>query len=380
VRHHAEAQDILIVDESGHPKKGTKTACVHRDYCGASGKVDNCVMSVHLCYAGFDGQFRTMIDSDLYLPKEGWNDSQRRRAAGIPEAVVYRPKYDIALEQVRRALANGVRPGWVIADEWYGQKPAFIAGLEALGQRFMLEIPQNLMGWSEMPRDIDTPRSQVRNMVRWGKTMRGQPWVKFHLKDTGMGAMVWEAKATPLWMKREGRVVGPYWLVAARNVLDPDEVKYFLSNASGGVPLEVILHVGFSRWPVERTLEDEKSELGLSHFEVRKYPAVLRHLRITQVSHLFLARQTQRLREKKSGGDDLPGEGRSQRATGRDLIESGGSKEASLEGRRNPSLHPAAERRLPSLPHQESSPPTTRSRNPRREASLLYSPAERIAL
>ncbi len=93
-------------------------------------------------------------------------------------------------------------------------------------------------------------------------------------------------------------MVGPYWLVAARNVLDRDEIKYFLSDASPGVPLEVILHVAFHRWSVERTLEDEKDELGLDHFEVRKYVSVLRHLRITQVSHLFLARQTERLRKK----------------------------------------------------------------------------------
>ena len=64
------------------------------------------------------------------------------------------------------------------------------------------------------------------------------------------------------------------------------------------MPLETILHVAFSRWPVERCIEDEKSELGLSHFECRKYAAVLRHMRITQLSHLFLARQTQRLAEK----------------------------------------------------------------------------------
>jgi SRSO17 transposase len=296
----AEPQAIAIVDESGHPKKGNKTAGVHRDYCGSSGKIDNCVMTVHLCYASFDGKFRTMVDSDLYLPKDGWNDPQRRRAAGIPDDVVYRPKYDIALEQVGRALANGLRPGWVTADEWYGQKPAFLEGLEALGLRFVLEIPKDLMGWTRPPADADTPRGEVRHLCRWSKAMRDQPWEKFHIKDTGMGPMVWEVRVASFWMRRGKEIVGPYWLVVARDVLDPQTIKYFLSNASGGVPCEVILHVAFSRWPIERTLEDEKSELGLSHFEVRKYLGVVRHLRLTQVSHLFLARQTQRLAGKKS--------------------------------------------------------------------------------
>src|SRR5882724_356671 len=118
-RDHAEDQAIGIIDESGHPKKGSKTACVQRQYCGNTGKIDNCVMSVHLCYASFDGRFRTMIDSDLYLPQTGWDDdADRRREADIPDSVVYRPKHRIALEQLRRALDNGMRFGWIVADEW----------------------------------------------------------------------------------------------------------------------------------------------------------------------------------------------------------------------------------------------------------------------
>ncbi|HVZ83953.1 MAG TPA: IS701 family transposase [Terracidiphilus sp.] len=379
-REHAEAQGILIVDESGHPKKGNKTACVHREYCGASGKIDNCVMSVHLCYASFDGQFRTMIDSDLYLPEKGWNDQARRREAGIPEALVYRPKYQIALEQVQRAKDNGICPGWVVADEWYGQKPAFIAGLEALARRFVLEIPKNVMGWTREPKSPDTPRGQVRNLVRWSKEMRDQEWIKFHIKDTGMGPMVWEARAASFWMWREGRVVGPYWLLAARDVLDPQTIKYFLSNASGGVPEEVILHVGFARWPVERTLEDEKSELGLSHFEVRKYPAILRHLRITQVSHLFLARQTRRLREKKSGGDHLPGAGCGQRHARRPDAEPAGPDLSPDQSRQDHPRHSSQKRQSPRLPRQRSSETITPSESPRRDTPLLHSAAERIAL
>jgi hypothetical protein len=164
--------------------------------------------------------------------------------------------------------------------------------------RFVLEIMKNLMGWIRLPANAGTPRGEVQNLARWSSPMLDQGWIEFHIKDTGMGAMVWEARAAPLWIKRGDAVAGPYWLVAAHERLHPETSKYFLSNASAGVPLEVLLHVGFSRWPVERCLEDEKSELGQSHFEVMKYDGVLRHLRITQVSHLFLARQTKRLAEK----------------------------------------------------------------------------------
>ena len=126
--------------------------------------------------------------------------------------------------------------------------------------------------------------------------------------------MLFRSKFAPCWLPRAGGVVGPYWLVVARNVLNRDEVKYFVSNAGAGVPLSVILHVAFRRWSVERCLQDEKSELGLSHFEVRCYPALKRHLLITQVSHLFLARQTQRLRGEKSGVDSAASPRRDRRA------------------------------------------------------------------
>jgi SRSO17 transposase len=282
-RDHAEDQAIGIIDESGHPKKGDKTACVQRQYCGNTGKIDNCVMSVHLCYAGFDGAFRAMIDSDLYLPENGWDEPERCREAGIPESLTYHPKHQIGLEQVRRAVENGVPLSWVVADEWYGEKPSFIEGLEQLSLRFVLEIPKNLMGWAHEPDDANTSRGEVQNLVRWSRPMLYQPWTAFHIKDTNKGAMVWEVRAAPFWMKRGRQVAGPYWLIAARDRLDGKTVKYFLSNASSGVPLEAILHVAFSRWPVERCIEDEKSELGLSHFECRKYTAVLRHMRITQL-------------------------------------------------------------------------------------------------
>ena len=168
-----------------------------------------------------------------------------------------------------------------------------------------------------------------------------------------MGAMVWEARSAPFWIKRDNAVVGPYWLIAAHERLRPETSKYFLSNASAGVPLEVLLHVGFSRWPVERCLEDEKSELGLSHFEVRKYDGVLRHLRITQVSHLFLARQTQRLAEKKSGGDDLPSARRGQCHDRLAAAEQGRSKEAVGESRDNPPRDSTEERRSESITCQD---------------------------
>ena len=307
LRDHSDPQAIGVIDESGHPKKGDETAGVSPQYCGNTGKIDNCVTTVHLTYSSFDSEFRTMIDSDLYLPHCWHEDRERCRRAKIPDDVVYRPKYDIALEQLDRARAVGVSFAWITADEWYTEKPKFLRGLESRKLRFVLEAPRNHRAWLVDPaRRPDVCSKPVENLLRYSAGLMRQPWVKYRIKDTDKGPMVWEAKSIPCWLPCDSGTVGPYWLIVARNVLNPDELKYFISNAGAGVPLTVLLHVAFGRWPVERCLQDEKSELGLSHFEVRGYPALKRHLLITQVSHLFLARQTARLRGEKCGDHNSP--------------------------------------------------------------------------
>jgi SRSO17 transposase len=277
-------------------------------------------------------------------------------------------------------VANGVHFAWVTADEWYAEKPSFVEGLEELNLRFVLEIPKNLMGWLHEPKDPEAKRGEVQDLVRWSRPMLYQEWTEYPIKDTNAGPMVWEVRAAPFWMTREGKVVGPYWLVAAREVRDRSTVKYFLANASAGVPLEVILHVAFSRWSVERTLEDEKDELGLDPFEVRKYPSVLRHLRITQVSHLFLARQTERLRGKKSGGEHLPGANGGQRAVGCSVTEPGGSEAAIGKGSRCNPRRPAQERCHAGLACQDASARAGGHRHPGGEAPLLHSAVTQVAL
>ncbi len=314
-RDHADPQAIGIVDESGHPKKGTKTAGVQRQYCGNTGKTDNCLVTVHLGYASFDTSFRVLIDSSVYLPQSWDEDRSRCQEAGIPVSITYRAKHHIALEQLDRAYANGVRFAWITADEWYAEKPAFLAGLEARWLRYVVEIPRNLHGWLHDPGDKPRlPSRPVEHLCRHSRPMIGQQWERFHIKDTEKGPVVWEVKAVcRLWLKRDGQPFGPYWLIWARNVLDPTEEKYFLSNAVPDMRLETILHVAFARWPIERCLEDKKTELGLSHFEARKYQAISRHLLITQVSHLFLAEQTKRLRGEKPRDHYQPSPHRSQR-------------------------------------------------------------------
>jgi len=199
-----------------------------------------------------------------------------------------------------------------------------------MGQNYVAEIPVSTMGWTRPPelhcqdhaRDKgagrisrrarlkvrNTPAVEVRNILKYSPVLRKVPWERFRVKDGEKGPMVWEAKRIDLWIKDEHRLpVGPYHLVIARPALNPNEAKYLLSNGPMGTSLEVLLLVAFSRWRIERMFEDSKTELGMDHFEVRKYLSIQRHLILTCVSHLFLAEFCLEQRGGgKTGADGLP--------------------------------------------------------------------------
>ena len=321
MRDHADENAIAIVDETGFAKKGDKTAGVQRQYCGATGKTDNCVVTVDLGYSA--GDFYTLIDSDLFLPKEAWHkDRERCREAGIPDEVSYRPKWQIALEELRRAVGNGVRFRYLTADEEYGRCGAFRQGVSDCGLIYVVEVPCNTMGWTKIPRVISpgeysgSGRPCVRRRLAAGSKRarpvaklwrRGGPqWQAFHIKDTEKGAVVWEVRAVRFSAAETGLPGKEGWLLVARNVITK-EVKYFLSNASADTSVEVLLHVAFKRWHIERAFEDAKGQVGMDHFEVRRYLPLMRHMILSMVSLLFLAKETEKLRGEKSMVESAPG-------------------------------------------------------------------------
>jgi SRSO17 transposase len=328
-RRHADPHSIGVLDETSFHKQGKMTACVQRQYCGSRGKLDNCVVSVHLGYVA--GDFHTLLDGELFLPEKTWDQNRTRcLAAGIPDDVVYRPKWEIGLGQIQRALGNGVRFAWLTFDEGYGGKPPFLRTLDGLGQNYVAEIPVDFVGWTRPPEVLyrehardrqrgrrrklprlkvrNTPPAEVREILKHSPILRKAPWERFRVKDGSKGPMVWEAKRIPFWIKDEhGLPSRPHHLIVARNVLKPEEVKFFLSNAPEPTSLEVLLLVAFSRWHIERLFQDSKTELGMDHFEVRRYLSIMRHLVLTCISHLFLAEFWLAHREKKSGADHWPG-------------------------------------------------------------------------
>ena len=126
---HAGRHAIGIFDETSYVKKGDKTPGVKRQWRGAVGKEENCMVTVHLGYAC--GEFHCLLDGELFLPEDWSADRQRCREAGIPEAISYRPKWQIALELLDRAVGRGIHFEWLTFDEGYGGKPGFLRGLAA---------------------------------------------------------------------------------------------------------------------------------------------------------------------------------------------------------------------------------------------------------
>jgi SRSO17 transposase len=153
---HAGSNTIELIDETSLVKQGTKTPGVQRQWCGHLGKVENCVVTVHLGFV--QGEFHCLLDGDLYLPESWHEDRQRCRNAGIPDHVVYRPKWRIALGHYDRARAKGMHLDWLTFDEHYGSKPEFLGELSARNQTWAAEVPKDTCGWLTEPCVTTRPR------------------------------------------------------------------------------------------------------------------------------------------------------------------------------------------------------------------------------
>jgi SRSO17 transposase len=275
---HAGPNAVAVFDETSDVKKGGKTPGVQRQWCGAVGKTEDCIVTAHLAYAR-DG-FHCLLDGELFLPEAWSNDRDRCREAGIADDMVYRPKWNIALELYDRAKGNGLHFDWATFDEGYGGKPEFLRELTTRAQGFVGEVPRDFMGWLDAPRVVTRPyhknrRGRGRKVPRLASgrwparrvdemlndpRLRDPPWRRFRVEDGHKGPMVWEGKRLRFYPVGEDGLPGaPLHLIVARDVLNPGELKFFVSNAPEETPVQTILLVAFSRWRVEMCQADSTS-------------------------------------------------------------------------------------------------------------------------
>lgn len=327
---HGCEEAIGVIDGSGHHKQGTKTPGVQRQWCGETGKIDNCVVGQHLLYTDNDERnpFTCMLASDLYLPESWAEDRDRCREAGIPDELMHRPKWQISLEQVTDSVGNGVRFSWLTFDEEFGSVPAFWFGLDRLGLRAIGEVRPNVLCWPTLPKYGSLrgafAAKRVDNVCRHSPVYREKQWHRMTIKTTTRGPVVWQVKAERVHLvDTSGPTSRPtdrlYWLIVAWNE-KTGELKYFVSNAPGNTSLRAMMKAAFARWHVEKWFERAKQEAGLGAFEVRTYTSLIRHWLCSRMVMYFLAAQTQRLRGEKSA-DHTGAGGRGGERPGRQDME-----------------------------------------------------------
>jgi SRSO17 transposase len=309
-----DADGVLIVDESGVAKCGDKSVGVARQYCGASGKIDNCQVGVFLAYASRHGH--TLLDTRLYLPKEEWaDDAARRQAAGVPPEVVFRTKPELAAELV---LGSGqaIRHSWVTFDEGYGKDPGFLSRLEEAGERYIGEVPKSVRVWRERPvveepgrvrsgRPRHKPRVRAdqpapQTVEQVAAVLPARAWRRLAFREGTKGTQDAEFVRLRVVVERDDLPGPELWLLVERSLDQEAKVKYYLSNAAPDVPLLSLAQVGHTRWPVEDCFLQGKQEVGLDAYEVRGWLGWHHHLTLVMMALWFLKLETRRLGEKSS--------------------------------------------------------------------------------
>ena len=281
VRHLGDADGVLVVDETGFLKKGTRSAGVQRQYSGTAGRVENCQLGVFCAYV--TGKGRALVDRELYLPKSWADDRDRCREAGVPDDVQFAAKTELARVMLGRALDAGVPAAWVTADEAYGRDGKFRDWLEQHRIGYVVAVASN----QAIPGSAGTSRADVlaahapdqawklRSCGNGAKGPRMFDWAAATLPDDG---------TEPAWSR---------YLLARRSLTrdakGEHELAYYLCCAPAGTPDEELIRVAGSRWAIEECFQTAKNETGLDHYQVRRYDAWYRHITLAMLAHAYLA-------------------------------------------------------------------------------------------
>jgi SRSO17 transposase len=269
---------VLVVDESGFPKRGRHSAGVGPQYCGISGRVENCQVGVFLSYVTAVGH--ALIDRELYLPEDWCADPLRRQAAHIPESVRFQTKPELAQRMLERAQAAGVPCRWVVADAVYGHSPDLRTFLQERALGYALAVP-SIEVICVQTRDGPL-LSDVGSIAH---QLRAQDWQRLSMSQGTKGERLFDWAILP-WM-HGGTVDGRHWLLIRRCLDDPCELAYYLVWAPLHTPLSTMVQAVGARWRIEEDLEASK-DLGLDQYEVRSSLGWYRHITLVLVAYAFL--------------------------------------------------------------------------------------------
>ena len=279
VEHLGDPQAVLVVDETGFLKKGTKSVGVQRQYSGTAGRIENCQIGVFLAYASRHG--RAFLDRELYLPQAWIGDQARRAEAGIPATVAFHTKPELAQQMLARALAAGVPAAWVTGDAVYGGARRLRVWLEAEHQPFVLAIKRTEPLWVLTDQGpCERPAAQLAAAVSAAQ------WTRLSAGDGAKG---------PRWYDWTRIAIRPlhepgwtHWLLLRRSLTDPADVAYYVCFTATGTSLAELVRVAGLRWVIECCFEEAKGEVGLDQYEVRKWDGWSRHITLALFAHAML--------------------------------------------------------------------------------------------
>jgi SRSO17 transposase len=295
----ADPEAVLVLDPSGFPQKGSASCGVARQWCGRLGKVENCQVGVFLADVTATGS--APLDRQLYLPQAWAEDTERRTATQVPAGVTFQESGRIGLDRIDRAGA-GLPFGWVAGDDELGRASAFRVALRRRRLRYVLDVPCNTL-----IRDRDeTPvpgrrRPPWRRVDDWALAQPSSRWRKVVLGAGTKGPQVVRVLEAWVQTKDEDGCVGPRErLVVIRTVAQQPQVWYTLSNARADVPVRQVAVVHGRRHGIEEVLQAGKGEVGLAHYEVRRWVGWHHHMTLSLLALWFL------ILEKRRWGKKIP--------------------------------------------------------------------------
>ena len=283
---------VLIADDTGFLKKGTRSAGVQRQYSGTAGRTENCQVGVFLAYAPEHGH--ALIDRELYLPQSWAEEGDRRRAAGIPEDVEFTTKPRQAQAMISRAIAAGVPFAWFTADETYGQAKYLQAWLEGQDVSYVMAIRCS---------DTLTMCAGEQRADAHGRRRSG-PGLAAALNG-GRGARPAGVRLDPdRGPDRRWRPGRGHWLLARRSLSDPAEIAYYACYGPRRSSTADLAWIAGSRWHIEECFQQAKGEAGLDHYQVRSWRAWYAHITLSMLALAWLA--ASRAQAKKGGRNQRP--------------------------------------------------------------------------
>lgn len=298
-----DSKGALIFDESGFVKKGNDSAGVSRQYCGSLGKVENCQVGVFAAYGSKHGY--SLLDKRLFIPEKWFSDdyADQRKKCAIPEDVTFRTKPQLAAEELSCIHKQDTIPfTYIVADTLYGNSPEFIQAAEScIGKTYFVSIPFDTRCW------LTEPKTFIKEYQYGGKTQRkkvveNEPlsvkdiaksthnyfWFRRKVSEGTKGPIVYEFTKRRVILCQEGLPGKPVWLIIKRTIGDNPIYYYYISNAPTGTRLKTFVWLSGVRWAIEQCFEETKSELGMDHYEFRKYSGWNHHILMCMLAHFFL--------------------------------------------------------------------------------------------